>query len=396
MTLIDIGFIFCGIGLALTASRYFIKKPENFVLTFLQNTVGTFFIFSGFIKLIDPLGFSYKLNDYWDVFNMPFLKDYSLAMSCFVTIFEIVLGVTLLLGFEMFWTTLSLLLMILFFLFLTWYSAYYNKVTDCGCFGDFMKLKPWHSFYKDVVLTAMILPLFIWRKKISGWFSCKTNIVITVVAFLGLAGLQYYCYNHLPIIDFRAYKIGTNICEASKLPPGAKEDIFETKLYYKNLKSGEVKEFTTKDYPWQDTLNWKFSDRKSILIEEGDHAPIHDFILTTTDGVEVTDSLLNIEGKHFFVIMYDVDKTDRKLLEKVNKLYEECAQKQVSLVGLASGDGASGFAAESGAKFPIYLCDGTALKTVIRSNPGLLLLEKCTVKNMWHGNDIPALEKALQ
>jgi uncharacterized membrane protein YphA (DoxX/SURF4 family) len=400
MNIYDIAGIFTGIGIALTAVRYFIKKPENILLCFLQNAVGTFFIFSGYIKLIDPLGFSYKLTEYWQVFNLPFLEPLSFSQSCFITCFEVILGVALLLGLELFWTTLFLLLMIVFFLFLTWYSAYFNKVTDCGCFGDFMHLKPWETFWKDVVLVIMILPLFIFRNKISGWWDNKKKLTATLVgiAIIGFASLQYVCYNHLPIHDFRAYKIGTDISQAMKVPDDAPQDVYETTYIVNNLKTNKKQNMTTAEYfkIWKDTLTYDVDSSFSKLIQEGYHAPIHDFDLTLPSGTNVTDSLLNINGNHFFVIMYDAQKTDATKIERFNNLYNECKAKGISFVALMSGAGVENFVQQNKVQFPYVYCDGTALKTMIRSNPGLILLNKSTVKNMWHANDVTTLNNLIK
>lgn len=400
MTIYDIAGIFMGVGVVLTAVKYYLKKTDNLILSFLQNSVGSFFIFSGYIKLIDPLGFSYKLNEYWQVFNLPFLEPLSFAQSCFITCFEVMLGVCLLLGFQLFWTTLFLLLMILFFLFLTWYSAYFNKVTDCGCFGDFMHLKPWETFWKDVVLTIMITPLFIFRNKISGWWDGKEKLTLSIViaAAISFAGIQFNCYNHLPIHDFRAYKIGTNIKKAMNVPDDAPQDVYETTYIVKNLKTDKMQNMTTAQYfkIWKDTLTYDVDSSFSILKTEGYHASIHDFDLTLPNGTNVTDSLLNIENNHFFVIMYDVQKTDKSKINQFNKLYNECKVKGISMVALMSGAGVEEFVATTNMEFPYVFCDGTALKTMIRSNPGLMLLNKSTVVNMWHANDVSTLDYLIK
>jgi len=401
MTIYDIATVFVGVGAILTAIRYFTNKPKNWLLCFIQNFVGSFFIFSGYIKLIDPLGFSYKLLEYWTVFgesispifNSPLFTDTALIQSCGVTLLELVLGVALIMGWRVRITTLLILGMILFFTFLTFYTAYFNKVTDCGCFGDFMHLKPWETFGKDIILTIIIFPLFIFNKKITGLLkNNKWSWQSVLLATLVFGGLQYYCYAHLPVHDFRAYKPGTDICKDKVLPEGAKEDIYETKFYYINKKNAEVKEFSLSQVsiPMKDTATWKFMDRKDILIQEGDHPPIHDFVLTDDSGQDVTDSLLAIKGYKVFIITYDVAKSNSTNYNKINALYEACKAKQIPFYGLAGGAGVNEFMAKNSVQFPVLSCDGTQLKTMIRSNPGIILMKDCTVDRMWHENDIPS------
>src|SRR5690554_3073128 len=185
----------------------------KYIVNISRILVGVLFIISGFVKLNDPLGFSYKLQEYFsaDVLNIPFLEPYALAISIFVVIFEVILGIFLLIGYKPKFTVWSLLGMIVFFTFLTFYSAYFNKVTDCGCFGDAIPLTPWESFYKDVVLLVLILILFAGQKYIKPLFDNMMNAGITALTFILSAYFGYHVLNHLPVWDFRAYKTGTDI-----------------------------------------------------------------------------------------------------------------------------------------------------------------------------------------
>jgi len=184
--------------------------------------VGILFIISGLIKLNDPMGFSFKLEEYFSagVLDLPFFEPYALAISIIVVIFEVLLGVMLLVGFKPKSTVWSLLLMIVFFTFLTFYSAYFNKVTDCGCFGDAIKLTPWESFTKDVILLVLIIILFIGRKHITSILGPSIKRILVAVALLLSAWYAYHVLNHLPVIDFRPYKIGANIEEGRAFPMG--------------------------------------------------------------------------------------------------------------------------------------------------------------------------------
>jgi uncharacterized membrane protein YphA (DoxX/SURF4 family) len=192
--------------------------------------VGILFIFSGFIKLNDPIGFSYKLQEYFsaDVLNLPFLEPYALLLSVFVVVFEVVLGVFLLVGYKPKFTVWSLLLMIVFFTFLTFYAAYFEKVKDCGCFGDFLKLKPWESFGKDVVLLLFILVLFFGVKHIKPLFSNLWTTVWAMAGFIISLWFGYHVLMHLPTLDFRAYAIGKNIKMGMEIPEDAPKPIHST------------------------------------------------------------------------------------------------------------------------------------------------------------------------
>src|SRR6266496_4062431 len=181
--------------------------------------VGVLFIISGFIKANDPLGFSYKLDEYFTVFHMEWMSAISLGLAIFISVFEIAVGFALLLGARIKQTAWTLLIMILFFLFLTFYSAYFDVVKDCGCFGDALHLSPWQSFSKDVALLVLVLIIFFNRKNITPLFGERASSLIAYTGFLVALFFTIYTYRHLPVIDFRPYKIGTNILEGMKLPP---------------------------------------------------------------------------------------------------------------------------------------------------------------------------------
>src|SRR5690606_8373758 len=241
--------------------------------------VGILFIISGLIKLNDPVGFSFKLEDYFapDVLNLPFLTPLALAIAVFVVIFEVVLGIMLLLGYKKKFTLWSLFLMIVFFTFLTFYSAYFNKVTDCGCFGDAVKLTPWQSFTKDVVLLVFILVLFAGKRFINTVLSNKTNTVLTGASLVLCGFMGYWVLNHLPLKDFRAYKVGTNIKKAMEIPEGAAKSEYEMTFIYKV--NGENKEFGINDLA-NLPEGAEFVDRKEKLIKEGFTPAIQNFSIS--------------------------------------------------------------------------------------------------------------------
>ena len=369
--------------------------------------VGILFILSGLIKANDPLGFGYKLQEYFEVFHIPWLKDYGTAFAIFICALEIGLGVALLIGYRQKLMAWPLLLLIVFFTFLTFYSAYFNKVTDCGCFGDALHLTPWQSFGKDLILLIPIILIFIRRNNILPLFGPAPGLSITLLGFGVSTIFSLYCYRHLPVIDFRPFKIGTNIPDAMKMPPGAVTDSFTTVLKYKNLKTGELKEFNQQNFPWQDTVNWKWDTTINKKIREGYKTPIHDFSLTDLNGgdadekhVKYTKKFLSNPDYSFFLICYDLQKTEnnQELMKKINSFYDECTKAQIDMIALSASVPATvdKFKHEQQALYDFYTVDETTLKTMIRSNPGLMLLKNGTVIAVWHHHDFPTLEEVKQ
>lgn len=404
--------------------------------------VGGLFIFSGFIKANDPVGFSIKLEEYFEVFgqgfscdmkiegkndaNIPCVKEseaaqqkttvsslkpmydwfgeHSLPLAIFICGLEMALGLFLLLGIQVRWTLLLLLAMIVFFAFLTFYSACCNKVTSCGCFGDAIKLTPWESFWKDLYLLILISVIFVGEQNVQPLF--KNRIVLAGIAAIGLFAsfaFPVYTYRHLPIIDFRPYKIGTNLWDAShpKDPKatGCKNDSVVMQFYYfqGNDSMGPYKMFTMENLP---DSTWKFYCRYDNVIRKGNcNATVLDFNLTDPEtGMNLNDSLLKRPGIQFMLIMYDITKADRSAFGKVNTFYDACMKDGIPFNALSSAsyEQATEFRKETSAKYPLLQVDQTALKTVIRSNPGLVMLKDGVVTAMWHYNDFPAYSEVME
>ena len=308
--------------------------------------VGALFIFSGFVKLIDPIGSQYKFQEYFSesVLNMEFLIPYALLFSIFLIIAEILLGVMILIGYKPKFTVWSLFFLTLIFLFLTWYSAYYNKVTDCGCFGDAIKLSTWETFYKNVILIAFIIILMIKVDLIKPIFGGKIPKVIT---FLSLAVFLYivqHVLTHLPIIDFRAYAIG------------------------KNLEKGM-------EYP-----------------EDGSIPPVHDFMLEDEQS-DLAPELLKKE-KVMLIIVYNLDKIDENGYPAIKSISEKAKKKGYTVYGVSASFSDDLLLAKEKHKLPFdfLFCDETTLKTMIRANPGIMILNKGTVTQKKNWIDVEDIE----
>jgi uncharacterized membrane protein YphA (DoxX/SURF4 family) len=399
--------------------------------------VGALFIVSGLIKANDPMGFSYKLEEYFIVFGTSWMTDYSLLLASFICVFEIILGAAVIFGTRMITVSWALLLMILFFTFLTFYSAWFNKVTDCGCFGDALKLTPWQSFWKDIVLLFFVLIIFFDRKNIRHgdmksdlvnsfvaigliavfsilvihwdfpvWFSVimllsiallknrlKTmpNTVVLGLSTIASLYFTWFCVNHLPIKDFRPYAIGKNIPAGMSIPEGAPQDSIVMLFQYK--RQGAVHEFAADQLP-EDLDTYEFVDRIDKVIRKGYVPPIHDFTITDVNGSDFTEDFLSRDGYSFMLVAYDLSKSNTGIQPAVNAFAAAAEKSNIPFFGITSTSFTEidAFRHEHQNMFPYYNCDATTLKTIIRSNPGLVLLKKGTVINMWHYNDFPEFD----
>lgn len=359
------------------------------IVGFSRVFVGVLFIISGFIKLNDPLGFSFKLEEYFSqgVLDLPFLLPYALAISLFVVIFEVLLGVLLLLGFQKRFTLWALLLMIVFFTFLTFYSAYFNKVTDCGCFGDAVKLTPWESFTKDIVLLVLIVILVIGKEYIRPLFYPRIMRATALFSLVFCVFYGYFVLNHLPQIDFRPYKIGANIIEGMSYPENAPKAIFEYSWKFKVNGSEEVF-VTLGDYP---DVEGEFLGVETREIQKGYEPPIHDFTIEQ-DGVDYTSTIMQ-EEKLMMVIAYDLAKSTYPAFTEVAAMASLAVKKGYRVIGMSASntEWTDKIKSEFQLNFPFYFTDETTLKTIIRSNPGILLLNRGTIKQKVHYNDLKDL-----
>lgn len=375
----------------------------KWVVLIVRVFVGVLFVFSGLVKLNDPMGFAFKLEDYFaaDVLNLPFLTPVALPLAIAIVSVEIVLGIMLLLGFRVRLTLNLLLAMIVFFTFLTFYSAYFNKVTDCGCFGDAIPLTPWQSFTKDVVLLVLILFLFMYRDTIMPVFSDKVSMGIVVISLIACLITARHVLHHLPFIDFRPYAVGKSIVEGMKTAEelGLESPKYMTIYTLKNTKTGETREVNSDEYlaeKWWEREEWEIQSDKTrtVKVRKGYEPPIHDFKLVL-DGEDITQEVLSAD-RVMLVIMYNIHKTDLRNFARINALAELAEHSGAKVYGV-TGSSQSDFEPirhEVQAAYPWATCDMTTLKTMIRSNPGVIILNKGTVKAMFSHRDVPSPEEA--
>ncbi len=363
--------------------------------------VGLLFIFSGLIKANDPLGFGYKLQEYFEVFHIAFLNDYATVFAIFLCTIEIVLGALLLLGIRSRSVASGLLLTIIFFTFLTFYSAFFEVVTSCGCFGDAIPLTPWQSFSKDIVLLLMILYIYKGRNEIMPLISGEKvqNWILGLIVLISL-GFGLYTYNFLPILDFLPYKIGNNIPSLMIMPPGAAQDEYQITYTLKNKASGESKSLTDKEYLssgiWKDK-SWEITgDPESKLIKKGFEVKIKDLKITDSQGTDYNAEILENPYYNLVIVAYDLSRTDLPGIGNLNAIAINAAENfNIRTVFLTSNSvqDAEAFSKKNKLVMEIFYADVIPLKSMVRANPGVLLLKNGTVINKWHYHNLPSYDE---
>ena len=357
--------------------------------------IGITFIFSGFVKGIDPWGFAYKMTDYFNAMDIGWLTWSAFPLSFILTFAEFLIGVTCLFCIRIRFFSWGALLFMLFFTPFTLWTAITNPVSDCGCFGDALVISNWATFYKNVVLLFFAVVLFLERKNIKPFTNCKTSLALGGLFIAVYIVCVTYSYRHEPIIDFRPYKVGVNIPEAMKVPQGAPQDVYQNIMYYRNTKTNKVEKFSEENYPWQDTINWKFEKMTPKLIQKGFEPPIKEFRVETDEGENIYDFFVYDNNYVFMLIAHDLDKSSRKNQDKINELAAWAQNEGYSFICLTSSlsDDCHAFKSETDAPYDFFHADEIALKTMIRSNPGLMVLKDGTIIAKYHSNDIPSFEK---
>lgn len=356
------------------------------VIVIFRLFVGLLFIFSGFIKANDTLGFSYKLDEYFEVFGTEWLKPLSLYISIFMCAMEMLLGIMLLIGARIKTTLWLLLLMILFFAALNFYSGYFDKVKECGCFGDAIKMTPWEEFRNNVIMGVMTIFMLIKNDYIRPLMGRKIENGFVIIGIIASFGFPLYTYYYLPIIDFRPYAIGKNIPEQTKGVPD------EVKFFYtlKDKKTGKTTEVDKWPENWEQIYDYE-SNRTEVT-KKGIDAKIKDFTISNLEGSDYTQEIIENPDFNFLMICYDLEKTDKDVFGKVNDFAALCEQDSVAFIALtASTKGTiEKFKQDAKTNIDFYNSDGTVLKTMIRSNPGCMLLKGGTVIDMWPYHSFPS------
>jgi uncharacterized membrane protein YphA (DoxX/SURF4 family) len=350
--------------------------------------VALVFIFSGFVKGVDPLGTAYRIEDYFIAFGTGWANPLSLFLSIFLCAVEFTLGLSLLFNFRLKILAWPLLLMMTFFTLLTLNDAIFNPVPDCGCFGDAIKLTNWETFYKNIVLQALVLVIFFYRKKYHSIFLPRIDHIGIVIVFAGFAAFSVYQYRHLPWIDFLGWKVGTNLIPDKTIQP----TIY---LTYRNKITGEEKEYLSTNYPWNDSTwaaQWEFENQRvdNSRVPKGHSLDIFD-----SQGNDYTETFINNPGYQFIVASYSLKDASRKGFEKIDKLDDDIVGNGHSLIVVTGSidEEVQSFRKGLHPDIEFYHADDIELKMVIRANPGLILLKDGVVMGKWNWRDIPDYEK---
>ena len=351
--------------------------PVPVVFLCIRLLLAAVFIFSGFVKAIDPLGGSYKINDYLLAFGGFWLnfQAFSLVWAILLAGFELVLGLCLLARVRIRKTAFFALLFMSVMTPLTLYIALTNPVTDCGCFGEALIISNQATFVKNLVLLAMSIALFIYAKRMHPFLLPKVEWGLVGVFVLLSLLLSLLCYAYLPLIDFLPYHKGVDIPEAMRIPEGAPRDEYRTTFIYE--KDGLQQEFSLENYPQNDST-WVFVDQKNVLLSKGYVPPIGHLVLSNSSSDDITEELLHHPGRVYWLVMYDLDKTSGKGARRAEKIYRKALAEGSRFYALtaSSADEVANFVKEHDLSYPFLYSDPTTLKAMIRSNPGLLILEQ--------------------
>ena len=347
------------------------------------------FIFSGFVKLVDPIGSLYKIQDYFIAFGLGGLLPNAVMIfiGAFFAIIEFTLGTCYFWGIRRKLTTWLSLLLMVFMTTLTFYLAVTDSVSDCGCFGDVVVLTNWQTFLKNIFLLTFVIITFKWKKRIIPFISANSQWLVSLFSILYSICLIMYCFHHLPVLDFRPYKIGKNILQEMMIPDDAKPSVYETTFLLS--KDGKKKEFTIDNYP---DSTWTFVEAKTKLIEKGFEPTIHDFSLIDLETYDdLTHKVLTDTTYTFFLIANRLDKADDGNIDLINEIYDYSTEHGYGFYCLTSSpeEDILAWQDRAGAEYPFCLVDEITLKTMIRSNPGLMLIKNGTILNKWNQSDIP-------
>ena len=347
------------------------------------------FIFSGFVKAIDPLGTQYKIQDYIDAFGwagvfpdfVPFLASALLGML------EFCLGVYLFFGIRRIIAPRAVVAIMAVMTPLTFWLALDNPVSDCGCFGDAVVLSNWETFWKNVVLLAMSVVVLKWRTRIFPLATARFDWLIALYGFIYILSMTIYCYRELPVFDFRPYHVGADIQQGMEIPEGEEPTEYETRFILQ--KDGVEKEFTLDNYP---DSTWTFVDSKTVVKKQGYEPPIHDFsMMNVVDGEDITEQVLSDKNYTFLLVSHQLGLADDTQIDLINELYDYSLEYGYAFYCLTSSSDEDilKWKDNTGAEYPFCLMDNITLKTMIRSNPGLILLKEGKVIRKWSVNNLP-------
>lgn len=353
--------------------------------------VGLVFVFSGFVKGVDPMGTVFRMQDYFIAFGITWAGKFALPLTIFLITLEFVIGFSLIFNLWIKKTSKALLPLMIFFTILTFFDATFNIVPDCGCFGDALKLTNIQTFLKNIALMIFVIPIFMQRKKFRNLISVRAQVLILFLVSLAFAEVSVYAYRHLPLIDFMGWKVGNQI---------NKVNTENVKFYvtYKNKKTGEEKEYLTPNYPWNDSVwmsQWAFKSQRADNPNRGLALTLR---IEDEKGVDNTSTILNNPDLQFLFVSYDLSASNVKAFHRILPFYKKAINDGYSFVCLTSSTvpELKKFRIQNGTAFDYFLADDVVLKTMIRSNPGLILIKGGKVLAKWHYHDFPSYEEVIR
>lgn len=357
------------------------------VLTLGRMLLGGLFIFSGLVKSIDPVGTQYRIEDYFIAFGTDWAIPFALPLSILLNASEFLIGILLFFNIRLRLTIWLVMIMMLFFTFLTLNDAINNPVPDCGCFGDALLISNWQTFYKNLVIDAVLLMILLQRNQIPSWFSPKNELLIFSIFLLGIVYFEVYNIRHLPVMDFRAWKVGNRMSVENPKPK-------QYYLTYLNTRSGDTTEYLSPDYPYDDSI-WASQNEFISQRVVNPNPPLHDLSLEDEYGNNSTAALIENPSYQFLMVSYDLEKIHVKDMSKIRDFIRDCNEKEISfaLITASLPDIANNFINTYQLDTPVYFADDIALKVMIRANPGLVLLHDSKVIDKWHSNDWPDLDE---
>lgn len=370
------------------------SKIKNHILLIARIIFGLVFLFSGFVKAVDPLGTAYKISDYLEAFSLTPLDFLAFPSALILIATEFTIGFNILFNVHLKATTLIASIFMLIMTPVTLYLALANPISDCGCFGDAIVMTNWQTFYKNVVLCIILIIIAILKDNTRPWLSNWGAWIVTLLPILISFGISIYCYNLLPILDFRPYKKGNNIIEGMSIPEDAPLDKYETTFFYE--KNGVEKAFTLDNYPAEDST-WTFVRQESKLIEQGYVPPIHDFSIVTEDG-DITDIILEDAGYTLLIISHKVEKASTRNIKCIKSTIANAKKAGANVIWLTSSytDEIDNFRTKYGINDTFGATDDITLKTIVRSNPGLVLIKDANIIEKWHHNSLPTIDELNQ
>lgn len=358
-----------------------------------RTIVGILFIFSGFVKAVDPTGYAIKIIDYLGAFHFDNLAFAAMPLAISIAALEFLTGIHLLMGFRIKASSTLALLFMIIFTPLTLGIAIFNPVTDCGCFGDAIKLSNWHTFFKNIILLIPTIYIFYRRKEFTSQLNNIKQILLTLGFTIAILGVAQISLNYLPIIDFRPYSVGVNIPQDMSIPIDAEQPEYQTSFTME--KNGEKKIFSAENYPYNDST-WVFISNETKVINTGYQAPIHDFVLLNDNNEDVAPQITTDKNATLLIVSSQIQKgVWGENIDKIRNLKKMLIEKGIKsfLVTSSSNENISSFEYNTDAGFDYLIGDETMLKTVIRSNPGLVLIQDGNIIGKWHYNNIPNIKE---